>query len=444
MDLDFAISIESLGKRYEVGRLHDSKQGLRHVIENALRAPLALLRNSLHAKKTREFWALRGVSLEIKTGEVVGIIGSNGAGKSTMLKLLSRITAPTEGRIRINGRVASLLEVGTGFHQELTGRENIFLNGAILGMSRNEIIRKFDEIVEFSEVGEFLDTPVKRYSSGMYVRLAFAVAAHLDPEILIVDEVLAVGDAAFQRKCLGKMSSFAKGGRTVLFVSHNLEAVRNLCGRAVWLQDGRVREDGPAEQVVESYFNTLSMMSEFSLQNEEYGFTVQRVVLRNGDGVQSSQFAPAQDLIVEVDYCADRPLEQPYVILGISGKNGSCFTANMMLDGSRPAVLCGEGKFSCRFKALPLFPQGYSVKMAIRAKNGTDHVVDYTDVAYFNVVGDLTDYGFKGDFLSRASNSTPVVVPYEWRLPDGAVAPFSLSAGAQSQMPGTTETVSLR
>jgi lipopolysaccharide transport system ATP-binding protein len=208
--LESAITIENLGKKYSIGRQRASGDGMRHVIESAMRRPIAWFRSRREAKlKQVDFWALRGVSLQIKRGEVVGIIGSNGAGKSTLLKLLSRITVPTEGRIRVHGRVASLLEVGTGFHPELTGRENIFLNGAILGMSRAEISRKFDQIVEFAGIDEFLDTPVKRYSSGMYVRLAFAVAAHLDPEILIVDEVLAVGDAAFQKKCLGKMESFA-------------------------------------------------------------------------------------------------------------------------------------------------------------------------------------------------------------------------------------------
>ena len=225
-----AVTIENLGKRYTIDHQRANGDGMRHAIENVIRAPLAWLRSSGHKKLQHEdFWALKDVSFQIKQGEVVGIIGRNGAGKSTLLKLLSRITIPTEGRIRINGRTASLLEVGTGFHQELTGRENIFLNGAILGMTRAEIIRKFDEIVEFSGVEEFLDTPVKRYSSGMYVRLAFAVAAHLEPEILIVDEVLAVGDAAFQKKCLGKMENFAQSGRTVLFVSHNMDAVRSLC-----------------------------------------------------------------------------------------------------------------------------------------------------------------------------------------------------------------------
>src|SRR5215469_7012903 len=236
---DNAIVIEGLGKRYEIGRNHASNDGLRHAIEEAIRAPLAWAKRLREEKRrSTEFWALRDVSLNIKEGEVVGIVGRNGAGKSTLLKVLSRITEPTEGRIRINGRIASLLEVGTGFHQELTGRENIFLNGAILGMTRAEIIRKFDEIVAFSEVEEFLDTPVKHYSSGMYVRLAFAVAVHLDREIFLLDEVFAVGDAAFQRKCLGKMSTFAQSGRTVLFVSHNLQAIRTLCRRGVWMKSG--------------------------------------------------------------------------------------------------------------------------------------------------------------------------------------------------------------
>jgi lipopolysaccharide transport system ATP-binding protein len=444
MNPDFAISIENLGKRYDVDRLRAPKDGLRHAIENTLRSPLSSLRNRLQTKSRREFWALRNVSLQVQPGEVVGIIGRNGAGKSTMLKLLSRITFPTEGRIRINGRVASLLEVGTGFHQELTGRENVFLNGAILGMSRAEIIRKFDEIVDFAEVSEFLDTPVKRYSSGMYVRLAFAVAAHLDPEILIVDEVLAVGDTSFQRKCLGKMSSFAENGRTVLFVSHNLEAVRALCNRVIWLNGGGIQQDGPVEEVVENYFDAFSNASTFSAKNEQYGFAVKRVALKDDTGQETSQFSPGEDMIVEINYFAERPLEQPYVILAIAGVSGTCFTANMLLDGNRPSVLQGEGKLMCRFKALPIFPQSYSVKMSIRTKNGNDRVLEYTDVAFFNVVGDLEKYGFKGDFRSRASTSTPVVVPYEWHLPGGAVAQVSLTSVPAPDTTSADEPISIR
>src|SRR6266516_2598450 len=230
------ISVENLSKRYVLGRQR-SGDGLRHALEGAMRNPLGWLKrkNGERKAKSEEIWALKDVSFEVKQGEVVGIVGRNGAGKSTLLKILSRITEPTEGRVRLRGRVASLLEVGTGFHQELTGRENIFLNGAILGMTKVEIRRRFDEIVAFSEIEKFLDTPVKRYSSGMYVRLAFAVAAHLEPEILLVDEVLAVGDAAFQKKCLGKMDDVARGGRTVLFVSHNMQAIAQLTERCILL-----------------------------------------------------------------------------------------------------------------------------------------------------------------------------------------------------------------
>jgi lipopolysaccharide transport system ATP-binding protein len=250
-----AIAVEDLGKCYIIGHQSSKDDGLRHVVEEAVRAPLRFLKMARQRKREtlEEFWALRDINLEIKQGEVVGIIGRNGAGKSTLLKILSRITDPTKGRVRMRGRVSSLLEVGTGFHAELTGRENIFLNGAILGMTRAEIIRKFDEIVAFSGVEKFLDTPVKRYSSGMYVRLAFAVAAHLEPEILIVDEVLAVGDAEFQKKCLDKMDAVGHAGRTVLFVSHNMQAITRLCSRCVLLNEGRIKLDGPSTEVANAY-----------------------------------------------------------------------------------------------------------------------------------------------------------------------------------------------
>ena len=246
-----AIIVENLGKRYVIGHQvrHDT---LRDSLAHGARNLLGSLRRSTRTTQ-EEFWALRDVSFKVEPGEVVGIIGRNGAGKSTLLKILSRITEPTQGRITLKGRVASLLEVGTGFHPELTGRENIYLNGAILGMSRAEIRAKFDEIVAFSEVERFLDTPVKRYSSGMYVRLAFAVAAHLDPEILIVDEVLAVGDQQFQRKCLGKMREVSGGGRTVLFVSHNLAAVRSLCTKALLLESGRAKQFASVSDVLAAY-----------------------------------------------------------------------------------------------------------------------------------------------------------------------------------------------
>jgi len=257
---DIAIRVENLSKLYHIGRAQEQHDTLRDALVAGLRAPLQRL-SQITNHKSRitnhddTIWALKDVSFEVKRGEVIGIIGRNGAGKSTLLKILSRITEPTKGRAEIHGRVGSLLEVGTGFHPELTGRENVYLSGAILGMRRHEIERKFDEIVDFSGVEKFIDTPIKRYSSGMKVRLGFAVAAHLDPEILLIDEVLAVGDAQFQKKCLGKMGDVAHQGRTVLFVSHNLIALQSLCPRAIWLNDGRLIEDGLSLDVVASYLD---------------------------------------------------------------------------------------------------------------------------------------------------------------------------------------------
>jgi lipopolysaccharide transport system ATP-binding protein len=245
-----AITATALSKRYQIGEFQAGYGTLRDSVA-------AVVRRRGHRRHRDEIWALRDVSFAVGEGEVVGVIGHNGAGKSTLLKVLTRITAPTAGRAEIRGRVGSLLEVGTGFHPELTGRENIFLNGAVLGMKRREITRKFDEIVEFSGIDKFLDTPVKRYSSGMYVRLAFSVAAHLEPEILLVDEVLAVGDAEFQRRCLGRMEDIGESGRTILFVSHNMQAMTTLCDRAVLLEQGRVVADGPSSEVVATYLQSV-------------------------------------------------------------------------------------------------------------------------------------------------------------------------------------------
>ena len=257
------IQAEGLGKRYRRGVRVDT--GLRHALDRLVRSPL----RSLRGAKQETFWALKDVSLEVREGEVLGLIGRNGAGKTTLLKILSRITRPTEGWAEIRGRVRSLLEVGTGFHPELTGRENAYLSGSILGMGRREIDRKFDEIVAFAEVEKFIDTPVKHYSSGMYMRLAFSVAAHLEPEILLVDEVLAVGDASFQRKCLGKMGDVSRQGRTIVFVSHNMIALRKLCTQAVWLDGGEVVESGEAGSVIDHYMQKNTGMNLESVWEDE-------------------------------------------------------------------------------------------------------------------------------------------------------------------------------
>ena len=245
------IEASELGKRYRIRHGRFRQDGLRHVMTDWLTRPFR------RGGTTEDLWAIRDVSFEVQAGEVLGIIGRNGSGKTTLLKVLSRITPPTEGQVRLSGRVGSLLEVGTGFHPDLTGRENVYLNGSILGMRRREIDANFDEIVAFAEVDRFLDTPVKRYSSGMYVRLAFAIAAHLQPEILLIDEVLAVGDVRFQKKCLGKMRDVARGGRTVLFVSHNMASVKSLCDRAILLSAGRIERQGDVDETVDAYLETM-------------------------------------------------------------------------------------------------------------------------------------------------------------------------------------------
>jgi len=313
---DAAIRTENLGKQYRLGEFDPRKtfrESLRHWVAAPVRRVFSpgkaasARRPRPSGSKNETIWALRDVSLEVARGEVLGIIGRNGAGKTTLLKILAKITRPTTGRAELCGRLGSLLEVGTGFHPELTGRENVFFNGAILGMTRAEIRRKFDEIVAFSGVEKFLDTPIKRYSSGMSVRLAFSVAAHLEPEILVVDEVLAVGDAEFQKRCLGKMEHVARGGRTVLFVSHNMAAQQELCSRVIWLEDGSIRTDGPAQGVVMEYLSTVSKNQELRVWEdveEAPGSDVARLCracVRLQDGVAGDAITIRTPFVLEFD-----------------------------------------------------------------------------------------------------------------------------------------------
>ena len=310
---DIAIKVENIGKSYIIGHQSEGQNyvALRDVLTNKTKEWWSRISNPQYHthQNIEEFWALKDINFEVRQGERLGIIGRNGAGKSTLLKVLSRITEPTAGKVTIKGRVASLLEVGTGFHPELTGRENIFLNGAILGMKRQEIKRKFDEIVDFSGVEIFLDTPVKRYSSGMYVRLAFSVAAHLEPEILLVDEVLAVGDAQFRKKSLGKMKKVSKEGRTVLFVSHNMKAISNLCNSAILLQNGKIAKQGEASSVVDYYLknSTASATSTGMVdltdisQNGNNSARIDRIQLMN-NGETKGVFDVNEDITVQVDF----------------------------------------------------------------------------------------------------------------------------------------------
>jgi lipopolysaccharide transport system ATP-binding protein len=312
---DIAIQVEDISKKYDLGSIGAGtiREALAHSWDR-LRG-----RNGQANGVDKEFWALKDINFEVKQGEVVGIIGKNGAGKSTLLKVLSRITEPTTGQIRMKGRLASLLEVGTGFHPELTGRENIFLNGSILGMGREEIRRKFDEIVAFSGVEKFLDTPVKRYSSGMYVRLAFAVAAHLEPEILVIDEVLAVGDAEFQKKCLGKMKDVAGEGRTVLFVSHNMGAVTHLCSRCILLAGGEVKYDGRVRAAVDIYLNAEKAKHEslvqFNLDGKEIG--IKRIELFNSAGEKTNQFRFGEPISIRLLVASQHNLNGMNINIGI-------------------------------------------------------------------------------------------------------------------------------
>jgi lipopolysaccharide transport system ATP-binding protein len=365
---DAIISVEKLSKRYVLGHQVQEDGGLRHALEKMISAPAQWLRNRQERKQAEveEFWALKEVSFEIRRGEVVGIIGRNGAGKSTLLKILSRITEPTSGRITLDGRVASLLEVGTGFHQELTGRENIFLNGAILGMSKAEIKRKFDEIVAFSEVERFLDTPVKRYSSGMYVRLAFAVAAHLEPEILVVDEVLAVGDAAFQKKCLGKMQEVAKNdARTVLFVSHNMAAVRSLCTKCILLNKGQVEANGDSEPVTKAYLTAEpDGLSRFPLRKGNVELQEVKLTARNENHVLAAVYF-LEDYVLKIRIGFLESLRAALIIAIYNDEGLKVSSINSFEEGLEITSFKGAWEFAVALPGLCLMPGSYRMSLVV-------------------------------------------------------------------------------
>lgn len=433
--MENSITINGVSKAYLVGHNSTNAEQYRSLRDEISRGAKNFIRKTkdmlygrqiIQGDQVEEFWALKNISFEIKPGERVGIIGRNGAGKSTLLKILSRITEPTLGLIKINGRVASLLEVGTGFHPELTGRENIFLNGAILGMSRKEIAKKFNEIVQFAEVEKFLDTPVKRYSSGMYVRLAFSVAAHLEPEILIVDEVLAVGDAHFQKKCLGKMQDISSNkGRTVLFVSHNMGAIRGLCEKCVWIDSGMVKEIGPAAKVIANYLedgNSSIVSNSDSLSVGEF-LVLRRVLIRNSAGDEVKTINALESFVVEMHYFSKKRILKPYFWLDIIGQYGHLFTASMMFDGLRPNFIDGEGVIRCRFDNVALLPQTYNITIRVRGENGVDVLIPTVqDAVFFHVGGSASDYQMTGDLADNfLDHDTPMLVPYQWEFDDQTI-----------------------
>ncbi len=386
-----AIRVENISKKYllkhEPG---ESYQTLRDSVVGGIKSLFTRPSHLLQQTSREEFWALKDVSFDIQPGDRVGIIGRNGAGKSTLLKVLSRIVSPTTGRVEINGRVASLLEVGTGFHPELSGRENIFLNGSILGMDRAEIKRKFDEIVAFAEVEKFLDTPVKRYSSGMYVRLAFAVAAHLEPEIMIVDEVLAVGDAAFQKKCLGKMNDISTGeGRTILFVSHNMEAVQKLCNKGILLQKGCILDQGSIEQVTQRYLEVFSEKEgiyniPLPANHQEIPAYASRLQVENDKAVIIPEIPLGTPWQVRISFVLNKPVEQFVIALGVS----TLYNTSLRTTWSEPENL-KPGAYEAIFSNDQIILAEGSYKLVV----GLSHLgktIHYSDEAGFMNISEVS------------------------------------------------------
>jgi lipopolysaccharide transport system ATP-binding protein len=389
-----AIAVADLGKSYRIGRAAAAQAG-RASWPRQLGRRIGRLGGMLrHAGADETLWALRHVSFEVSRGEVIGFVGRNGAGKSTLLRILSRITDPTEGRARISGRVGTLLEVGTGFHPELTGRENIFLSGAVLGMRRREIERRFDEIVAFAEIERFLETPVKRYSSGMYVRLAFAVAAHLEPEILLVDEVLAVGDVSFQKKCLGKMSDVGRQGRTVLFVSHNMVAVQNLCNRVLWFDKGRLVADGPTDQVAREYlFAASSRENERTWDDADtapgnHKLTVRHVSVRPEGGTTRGLMGMSVPLFAEIQFDNHIPDAYLHLSMEVHTDHGIAFTTDShetdLATRDRP-LPAGRFRMTCRIPPN-LLNSGIHALTLIFRQEGRMEILRCESIVTFDVV----------------------------------------------------------
>jgi lipopolysaccharide transport system ATP-binding protein len=409
---DLAIQVEDLGKRYRIGGPRESYGTFRDSLIAAASAPLRALRGRGWGGQSRQFWALRDLSFEVRQGEALGIIGRNGAGKSTLLKILSRVTRPTTGRARIHGRVGSLLEVGTGFHPELSGRENIYLNGAVLGLKRAEIHKKFDAIVDFAGVEEFLETPVKRYSSGMYMRLAFSIAAHLEPEVLIVDEVLAVGDAAFQKKCLGKMEDVAGEGRTVLFVSHNMPAVTSLCRRAIHLSGGQLVDEGPPATVVQRYLESEIALSSIPLAERQD---------RSGDGsariislrIESTEpdgiIRSTSRLRATIGYRSDQALHRPQFLINIHDQSGmGLFLLGNAFVGGLPATLPPEGEVTCVTAPINLTAGRCLLHVELLKGNDRADMVPYA--GFFDVEAD----DFYGTGMMPPREWVMSVIHQEW------------------------------
>jgi lipopolysaccharide transport system ATP-binding protein len=411
-----AINVERLGKRYRIWGKQAAYKTIRETLVSAAKAPLSWF-SSKRRETSSAFWALSDVSFQVNHGDVIGIIGRNGAGKSTLLKILSRITKPTVGRVELYGRVGSLLEVGTGFHPELSGRENIYLNGAILGMGRAEINRKFDEIVDFAEIEKFLDTPVKHYSSGMYVRLAFAVAAHLEPEILLVDEVLAVGDIIFQNKCLRKMGDVANEGRTVLFVSHNMAAIESLCKQGLVLNAGRVEFIGTQTEAIAKYFEKFNdkkvSLRDYSQRSGSGAVRIVDIEFRDisGRSIEVIQSGQAIDICFYYETGANYANGYVHIGMQIYTQLGiQVFSQTTRIMGGGFMKVSPSGTFICRIPRIPLPPAIYHLHCGVKVDELTAD----------SIVGAVTMTVAEGDFYGTGrvplSNQGVCLVDGEWRI----------------------------
>ncbi len=415
------IHFDGVSKKY---RIRSRNSSLREAISSI---PSRLSRKKQAPEDAGILWAVKDLSFEVRRGTILGIIGSNGAGKTTTLKLLSRVTQPSTGSITVNGRVSSLIELGAGFHPDLSGKDNIYLNGAILGLNRREIDRRFDQIVAFAEMERFLEMPVKRYSSGMYARLGFAVAAHTDPDLLLVDEVLAVGDINFQQKCYEFIHHFVTSGKTAVFVSHNMYVIDQLCSHLIWLDQGQKQAEGKPESVLSQYLDFMEMkrlsMDE-SLPELKGDLQIEGVRFLNQDGNECSSFRSGEDLLIEVRYNAAAMIEKPHFVLSVvdSQDNRSLIMASMLADGQAPDLLEGRGKFTCRLYAPPLMPRVYYLFGEVYGADRIHLLSRWQKLGAFRVELNPVEQAAGSGSLRHTRADAPVRVPYAWDFRSGATS----------------------
>lgn len=406
------VRFEDVSKRY---RLNSGQASLRDVV--------ASFSNKLRHRADSDeghFWALKNFSFEVHRGEALGLVGPNGAGKTTTLKLLSQITRPTTGKISLDGRFSSLIELGAGFHPDLSGRENVFLNGVILGLTQRQIKDRFDEIVAFSELERFIDMPVKRYSSGMYARLGFAVAAHVDPDIMFVDEVLAVGDASFQQKCYDFLHRYVKGGKTTIFVSHNLYVIEQLCDRVIWVERGQMVKTGSPAEVLTAYLDSqeqraLKASTQIEAETEQIRVTALDFI--DDAGQVRDTFQPGEDVIVRMHYqTGPNGIHAPHFVVAVSDAQGGppLFLASMLIDSNTPGHLQGTGTVRCRFKDIPLRPRAYQVWGEVWGSDRAKLLVTWQRMGLFRVEDPSIVVGRGG--IRHLRTDAPVNVPYEWEF----------------------------